>query len=208
MTEYAGRLRRGAIDRVIYLGMGLTIIVFVFIGFGPSYYFRDFSSAPPLPPLLHVHGLLFSLWLAAFMTQTVLISARQVAIHQRLGVFGVGLAVLMILVGATTLVQRAPLHPDPPLLYAVALGDLAMFAAFVALAGHFRKESEAHKRLMVLATIAIIDAAVGRWPFVASLFISRRTQYLALEYLITDSSVPRTSHPPQRAIRCVPRQDR
>jgi hypothetical protein len=45
------------------------------------------------------------------------------------------------------------------------LFSMVAFAAFVAAAIRFRRDSQTHKRLMLLATISILDAAVARLPF-------------------------------------------
>src|SRR5262249_11864470 len=42
--------------------------------------------------------------------------------------------------------------------------SMAMFASLVALAVLARGRSETHKRLMLLATLSLLDAAVARWP--------------------------------------------
>jgi hypothetical protein len=56
--------------------------------------------------------------------------------------------------------------PLPPLQFLVVpLGDLVMFALFVGLAVAWRRDAQSHKRWMLLATIAIAEAAIVRWPF-------------------------------------------
>jgi hypothetical protein len=44
------------------------------------------------------------------------------------------------------------------------LFSMAAFAALVAAAIRLRRDPQTHKRLMVLATISILDAAVARFP--------------------------------------------
>ena len=57
--------------------------------------------------------------------------------------------------------------PLPPLQFLVIpLADLALFALFVTWAVFRRHDAQSHKRLMLLATIGLIDAAVARFPFV------------------------------------------
>jgi hypothetical protein len=53
----------------------------------------------------------------------------------------------------------------PPLVFlAFQLSDLLQFVVFVGLALAWRRHPEAHKRLMVLATLSIIAPAIGRLP--------------------------------------------
>lgn len=44
----------------------------------------------------------------------------------------------------------------------VPLGDIAFFAVIFVLAVSFVRQPETHKRLMLLASISILDAAVAR----------------------------------------------
>jgi hypothetical protein len=41
---------------------------------------------------------------------------------------------------------------------------MLVFGTLVALAIVYRQHAETHKRLMLLATISLLDAAVARWP--------------------------------------------
>jgi hypothetical protein len=41
---------------------------------------------------------------------------------------------------------------------------MLVFVILVAAAVYYRRSPETHKRLMLLATISILDAAVARWP--------------------------------------------
>ncbi len=48
--------------------------------------------------------------------------------------------------------------------FEIPVGDMVVFPVLVAAALVLRRQSEMHKRLMLLATISILDAAVARWP--------------------------------------------
>ena len=47
---------------------------------------------------------------------------------------------------------------------AVPFGDLLVFAVLVTAGILYRRHPETHKRLMLLATISLLDAALSRWP--------------------------------------------
>jgi hypothetical protein len=56
--------------------------------------------------------------------------------------------------------------PVPPLQFLIVpLASIALFGAFVAAAVVRRRDPPAHKRYMLLASIVMLEAAVGRWPF-------------------------------------------
>jgi hypothetical protein len=168
--QAAPALVRRRRERMFYIGMSVAILITVFAGFSRTYYLRPYFTSAPLMPLLHLHGLVFTSWLALFVTQTTLVAAHRTDIHRRLGVAGGVLAVLMILVGVTTAVVRAkqgatPVPGASPLGFLVVpLGDMFVFGILIAAGLYFRRRPDVHKRLMMLATISILAAAIARLP--------------------------------------------
>lgn len=167
----AGAARRRR-ERVFYTGMAAALLLVVFAGFARSYYLKPYFGTPPeLTPLLHFHGLLFSAWIVLLLAQTSLVAAGRTGAHRRLGAAGGLLAALMFLVGTLTAIARAkvvgvPPGAPPPLVFlTIPLGDMLVFGCLVGAALSYRRRPEAHKRLMLLATIAILPAAVARLPF-------------------------------------------
>jgi MFS family permease len=49
--------------RIFHIGMAVAFLVTGLVGFAPTYFLKDFYHTPPLSPLLHVHGLVFTSWL-------------------------------------------------------------------------------------------------------------------------------------------------
>ncbi len=158
-------------ERWFYIGMSIAFVITVFAGFAPTYYLRPYFTSAPLMPLLHLHGIVFSSWLVLFITQTTLVAAHRTDIHRRLGVLGGVIATLMILIGSTTAVIRAsqgatPIPGVSPLSFLVVpLGDIFVFAVLVGAGFCYRRRPDVHKRLMLLATITILAAAIARLPF-------------------------------------------
>ena len=157
-------------ERAFYTGMAVAILITVLIGFSRTFYLRPYFQTQRLIPLLILHGTLFSSWIALFVTQTTLVAARRTRTHMRLGIVGGVLASLMIVIGTVTAIVRAK-GPSPvpgvnPLSFlTIPLGDMLVFASLVGAAFYFRRRADTHKRLMLLATIAILPAAVARLPF-------------------------------------------
>lgn len=156
-------------DRVFYTGMSLAAVATVFVGFAPTYYLGAYFQAAQLTPLVHLHGLVFSSWILLFFTQTVLVASRRTDLHRRLGPIGAALAVLLVVVGLTTAIVSARRNfaagNEGALTFlAIPFGDMVVFSILAAAAIYYRRSSEAHKRLMLLATISILDAAIARWP--------------------------------------------
>ena len=159
-------------DHRFFTAMAVAAAMTVFVGFAPTYYLRGMSAARPLSGLVHLHGMLSTGWMLLFLVQTGLVSARRTDIHRRVGVAGGLLAVLLLVVGYITAVEAArhgvtrPGGPPPLAFLAVPLGTIAAFAILVGAALYSRTRPETHKRLMLLATIALLTPALARFRFI------------------------------------------
>jgi len=162
-------------DRRFFMTMALVIASIVFAGFAPTFYLRAFYHPEPLQSVFHIHGLVFTTWIVLFVVQTSLVSARRTDLHRRLGVLGGALALLMLVVGyqaAVTAARRGfstPGLPPPLVFFAVPVFDLLVFATLVGAGLYLRRQPAAHKRLMLLATVAVLTAAIARLPYVLPL---------------------------------------
>lgn len=175
-TEQRSKTPAGAYDRLFYSGASIALALLVFGGFAPTYYLRlpggsagATVSGGPLTPLVHLHAALFTGWVLLFIAQTALVASRRVAVHRRLGVAGAVLAAAMIAAGtamaiATAKRGGAPAGIDPLAFLVIPIFDMVLFAGFITAALVQRRNREAHKRLMLLAYISIIVAAVARLP--------------------------------------------
>lgn len=181
--QIESRVSRG--DRRFFVGMAIAAVATVFFGFAPTYYLNSFTHtvvyptevpvSPSLPPLVHVHALAFSAWILLLLVQTTLIAADRPHVHRRLGVAGALLALFMVIVGVMTAIKGArdgwnpggP-YPDSLAFLIVGLVDILIFAGFVTAGLYFRRRSELHKRLMLLATVGgLMWPAITRMPYVA-----------------------------------------
>jgi hypothetical protein len=151
--------------------MALLILVTVFIGFARTYFLAGVFRAPLPSLLVHIHGAVFSSWILLLITQTALVSAGRVDIHRRLGLAGFGLACLMVILGVLTAskllargVSPVPVF-DAKTFYAIPMGGMLIFSTLIWFAYRARFDPAAHKRLILIATIAILDAPTGRPPF-------------------------------------------
>jgi hypothetical protein len=156
-------------DRAFYTGMAVAVIATIYGGFARSYFLRSQYFSTPLAPIAEVHGAIFLSWTLLFFVQTVLIARRRTDLHRRLGVVGAVLAGAMVVVGTTIAIVSlrynfAHANPGALSFFAIPIGDMVVFPILVAAALAWRRQPETHKRLMLLATISILDAAVARWP--------------------------------------------
>jgi hypothetical protein len=164
-------------ERLFYLAMAVALVAAVFLGFARTFFLRawfpEWAAAHGSPEaIFYVHGASFATWYVLLLTQASLVAARRVDVHRRLGTVGAVLAGVMVVLGivVSIVAARRPKGfmdvPLPPLQFLVVpLFAIGLFAAFVALAIMRRRDLQAHKRYMLLASIGMAEAAIGRWPF-------------------------------------------
>ena len=167
------------------------LLLLVVAGFVPTLYVRPLFDVPPIPTYLYVHGLVLTGWFVWFLGQSFLISAGLVTRHRQFGALGaifgvvvVGGGLLATLGLASRVVSRGlSFDADASVLgigvtgltvaafisYVVwgNIGNLLSFATFLLAAVVLRRRPQAHKRLMLLASISIIGPAlarIARWP--------------------------------------------
>src|SRR5262245_34287720 len=151
-----------------YVAMALFLSAIVFIGFAPTYYLKAYTGSSALPPLVHLHGIIFTSWMLVFCIQALLVANSRTHLHRRLGIATVALAGAMLVVGTATAIAAARRGHDPtgagdPLAFlSVPIGDMVFFALLFAMAFHYRRNAEVHKRLMLLTTLNLLTAAIGR----------------------------------------------
>jgi len=156
-------------DRQFFSGTAWMMLLTVFVGFGPTYYWAGVFHAPLPSPIIHLHGAIFSCWILLLITQTSLVLMKRVDLHRRLGIAGFVLACGMVIIGllaATDSLRRGagPVGRDVQFFYIIPLSDMLVFSTLIALAYRNRKNSPVHKRLIYIATSGILIAAIARWP--------------------------------------------
>ena len=161
-------------DNCFFSTMAFLILATVFIGFARTYFLAGVFRAPLPSLLIHIHGAVFSSWILLLITQTALVSTGRVDLHRRLGLAGFGLACLMVILGvlaASNSLARGFSPPgspfDPKTFYAIPIVDMVVFATLVFFAYRARFNPSAHKRLILIATVSLMDAPTGRPPFAA-----------------------------------------
>ncbi|MGZ8829546.1 MAG: hypothetical protein ACXW2Q_04125 [Thermoanaerobaculia bacterium] len=162
-------------DHRFFSVMAIVTAATIVAGFSQTYVPKVVTGAPALPPIVHLHAAVFTSWLAFFAVQTTLVLSGRTAVHRRLGVAGVMLAALMLVVGTATAVAVARLghrgvpgveFPDAEGFLLLNLGSIIVFATLVGAGWHFRRNAQAHKRLMLMATVGgLVGPGLSRLPF-------------------------------------------
>jgi uncharacterized membrane protein YozB (DUF420 family) len=137
------------------------------MGFGSDMIHHVQSHEAAYPLIVHFHAVVFVSFLVLLTTQVLLIRNNRPDIHRKLGIAGVCLAAVMLVLGPATavVVQRQQFgtpDSDPAFIAIQFIGILDFFVLIVA-AALLRKNAPAHKRLVLLAILAISDAGFARW---------------------------------------------
>lgn len=153
-----------------HLGMTLVMAFFVFAGFGMTYFFPlARGSFPPAPPVVHLHGVVFSTWMLLFVVQAALVNVRNVALHRSLGMYGIAHATAVLFTGALiTLLGIRNVDAaasSPSFLDAMYLSFAALsgFALLFTLALRNTRRPEIHRRLMLYAILPLMPPGVNRF---------------------------------------------
>jgi hypothetical protein len=145
----------------------IAVAALVVTGFARTFYLKFWFDTPPLTRLLIIHGAMFTAWLVLHYTQAQLIAARRVALHRRLGIGTAVLGYAMFFAGMAVAIEsaalgHAPIGADPFVFMSLPVGTIVVFEALLTAALVMRRRADWHKRLMLLATIALIIPAGAR----------------------------------------------
>jgi len=182
-----------------YFGMSLLIAVVVVYGFSHTIG-RNLLHASPIPPfVLTIHAIVFPGWVLFFILQTALVRTRNVPLHRTLGWFGLAFGIGIVVLGYITAtgMDRFLLEQHrrkTPAFLIIQLMDLVTFAIPFALAIYWRRRPEFHRRLMLIASCGLTDAAFGRLPWIPLLLSPGGVDALIFLGILRDLIVDRRIH--------------
>lgn len=120
-----------------------------------------------VPLWVHAHGVIMLAWLALFVGQNRLAGSGNFALHRRMGWLGAFL--VCAIVGITCFsgvmaiaLNRQPPFFTPPYFLALVLVGALAFGGLVFAGITNRQDTQMHRRLMIGATILILEPAFGR----------------------------------------------
>lgn len=139
------------------------LIVFGFL----QWALRGFVNPVRTPLYIHAHGIAMLGWLGTIVTQNRLAGSGNLTLHRRLG--WASLALVLAIVGLGTFAGRMALatHRVPPFFtssffLALTHVEVIVFALVVATAIAMRRQTQWHRRLMIAATVVLMEPALGR----------------------------------------------
>jgi hypothetical protein len=196
----------GFADRWIWTFMAALFFVTVLVGFVPTSILKleavSNGVRPPLPGFMHFHAVVMGLWITLLLAQSSLMATDKRSLHMKLGMVSVVLipAVTIGMVGVaaanfTQLVTAAPgLIPEDVLTQRrISLSNLLLaqsrmvflFSVLTFWAVLVRKEDpETHKRLMFIATVPPLSAAIDRMGWLREVVPIDGPMYMDVTQLI------------------------
>lgn len=203
MTSIQGVIDQGAVDvddkvfpphhrwdRNFFLIFVALIWLVMISGFGLDMMRKAQRGGLDYPLIVHAHAVVFVGWLVLLSVQLFLIRRGDYRLHKRLGLLALAWVPLMLILGPATAIQVEHLQFGKPFALPPAfmstqftnvIGSSVLILCGIAL----RADAAAHKRLMLMSTVALTEPGFSRMlhvPLVA-LFHSGFWPYMVETYI-------------------------
>ncbi|MDT0506537.1 adenylate cyclase [Novosphingobium sp. MMS21-SN21R] len=165
-TAAIGKTYPYARDQRFFTRMAIGMAAFIVFGFA-QWALRGFVSPTTVPVWVHLHGLAMLSWLGLLIIQNLLVGSGNIALHRKLGWLGLALVLMIAGLGMFTGRMAVELHRVPPFFtdaYFLALthAEAVTFPLIVGAGIAMRRQTQWHRRLMLGATIIVMEPAFGR----------------------------------------------
>lgn len=139
------------------------LIVFGFL----QWALRGFVDPVRTPLWIHAHGVVMLGWLFTMVAQNSLAGSGKLALHRKLGWASLTLVLAIVLLGTYAGRMALAMHRVPPFFtdaYFLALThvEVMIFALTVVTAIMLHRQTQWHRRLMIAATVLLMEPALGR----------------------------------------------
>jgi hypothetical protein len=140
--------------------------IFVGVGFGFDLH-NYFHESPPVPKITHVHAVITTLWLLCMTALILLVETGNVRAHRLLGWFTAWFSVVLVVIAPWAELSWQALNlrtPGtlPPQFLSIAFVEVLILAILLPYGIVLRGNLAAHRRVMMLAVIAITGAGFSR----------------------------------------------
>jgi hypothetical protein len=183
------------IDRYFYPGMAWLLVLVAIAGFAPRS-LAILGGAMPSPPLVvHLHAAVMAAWTTLLAVQASLSLAGRMELHRRVGLAALALApaVLVMLTAVTIVRQQDAAGTERAVavnnILFLQIRSILLFPLFSIWAIMVRQsDPQTHKRMILLATLMLIDAAIARMGWLP--FNKFPVSYLAIHIYLLLLLVP------------------
>ena len=151
-----------------YVWMAAAIAAFAFAAFAPTYWLQVPAGTFVGTPLVHIHSAVFSAWTVFLVWQSYLAANGRIRDHRAWGMAGIGLATAVFILGTAAAIASLKFRmavgsaDTARSSFIVAITNMLLFGGFFVAAMINAKRSETHRRLILLATISLLPAAISR----------------------------------------------
>jgi len=155
-----------------YALAALVALMVAVLGFAPTYFVPLATGSFAAPPIVHIHAAFFFSWTLFFCSQTWLIYTGRTLSHRAWGMAGISLATAMVFsvfiaAGAMIHLRSNAGYAEQALAFSwVQIGGMLFFAGAFGAAIANVNAPDVHKRLMLLATVSLLDAPIARWVMI------------------------------------------
>lgn len=160
-----------------FIAFTLIFAAIVLVGFSRTFFIPVARGTFSKPLVVHVHGALFFAWTVLLMSQAMLAATKRLKAHRKVGSVAGWLVLPMLMLGSIV-AARDTVHDfkagdgDAALSFFYGeLADLAMFGVLAGGAMLLRNKPEYHKRWVILGSLGLIGAAIGRIPEISAFFL-------------------------------------
>ena len=162
---------------IYFIVFSLVFAAIVLAGFSRTFFIPVVRGTFSKPLVVRIHGALFFAWTALLVSQSILAATKRLGAHRKVGLIA-GWLVLPMLALGTLVAVRDTIHDyragegDAALAFFYGeLADLAMFGLLAGAAMLLRSKPDFHKRWVLLGSLGLIGAAVGRIPELSGFFL-------------------------------------
>ena len=140
------------------------IIIGIGFGFDLHNYLHE---SPPVPTIVHFHAVATTLWLLLVTVLVLLVEVGNVKLHRLLGWFAAGFAVIVVVIAPLSELSWQALNLNtpgalPPQFLSIAFAGVFGLLLLLPYGILLRRNPAAHRRVMMLAAIAMSDAGFSR----------------------------------------------
>jgi hypothetical protein len=140
--------------------IGLILLLTVIFAFS-SFSIMGMSKLNSWPPIIAVHGASILLWYILFVYQARLVGIKNIQRHKKMGQMSFALTVVIIISGITIGATNYQVMKMSGMLLANVV-FIFCFGVLYSFAIKYRFKPDVHKRLMLLASIAMLPPAISR----------------------------------------------
>ncbi|MGN6849166.1 MAG: hypothetical protein ACTHJK_06790 [Sphingomicrobium sp.] len=178
----------------------LLFALIVVVGFSRTFFIPVALGTFSKPMVVHVHGAFFFTWTGLLVSQAMLAANRRLRTHRKVGSIAGWLIIPMLILGTIVAVRdtvndfRAGDGEAALSFFYGELADLSMFGLLAGAAMLLRNRPEYHKRWVILGSLGLIGAAIGRIPEISAFAL-----YIFLAFIASvaayDLASRRSLHP-------------